>query len=39
MALPFTEAEFLAVLARYNEAAWPLQWALNALALAVQRQR
>lgn len=33
MSLPFTTAQFLEVFARYNEAVWPAQWALNGLAL------
>jgi hypothetical protein len=35
MALPFTAAEFFEVFRRYNEAVWPFQLALNALALAM----
>ncbi|HET7459244.1 MAG TPA: DUF6064 family protein [Gemmatimonadaceae bacterium] len=33
--LPFTSDEFFAVFRRYNEAVWPAQWLLNALAVAV----
>jgi hypothetical protein len=32
MQLPFTEHEFLEVLAAYNEAVWPMQWILYGLA-------
>jgi Family of unknown function (DUF6064) len=34
VSLPFTLEEFLDVFARYNEAIWPAQWVLLALALA-----
>ena len=34
MRLPFTTEQFLDVFARYNEAVWPAQWLLLALALA-----
>lgn len=33
MTLPFTVDQFLDVFRRYNEAVWPLQWVLNALAV------
>lgn len=33
MNLPFTTDEFLGVFARYNEAVWPAQYLLNAVAL------
>lgn len=35
MPLPFTQKDFLDIFVRYNEAVWPLQWLLNALALVV----
>ena len=34
MNLPFTIDQFLDVFRRYNETVWPLQWILNALAVA-----
>lgn len=34
MNLPFTPEQFFAVFARYNEAVWPMQAVLNAIALA-----
>jgi hypothetical protein len=34
MAFPFSRAEFFAVFARYNDAVWPAQFALYALAIA-----
>jgi hypothetical protein len=33
MTLPFTIEQFLDVFRRYNDAVWPLQWILNALAI------
>ena len=44
MSLPFTIEQFLGVFARYNEAVWPMQVVLNALAavaigLAVRERR
>lgn len=33
MQIPFTKDEFFRVFAQYNEAIWPLQWPLNALAV------
>jgi len=35
MNLPFTREQFLAAFADYNEAVWPMQIGLNALAVAV----
>lgn len=35
MKLPFTQAQFLEVFAAYNEAVWPLQILLNAVAVAM----
>ncbi len=32
MELPFTQHEFFQVFAAYNEAVWPMQWVLYALA-------
>jgi hypothetical protein len=32
--LPFTTAKFFDVFRRYNEAVWPVQWILIALAVA-----
>lgn len=34
MTFPFSRAEFFAVFARYNDAVWPAQFALYALAIA-----
>jgi hypothetical protein len=34
MTLPFTLHQFLDVFRRYNESVWPMQWVLNALAIA-----
>ena len=33
MSLPFTIDQFLGVFRQYNETVWPLQWALNFLAV------
>jgi hypothetical protein len=35
MRLPFTAAEFFDTIRRYNEAVWPAQWGLYAVALAI----
>lgn len=35
MKLPFTQTQFLEVFAAYNEAVWPLQIVLNAVAIAM----
>lgn len=35
MSLPFTTEQFFEVFARYNEAVWPAQWLLVAMALAI----
>lgn len=35
MTLPFSQDQFLAVMAAYNVAVWPAQWLLAALALAM----
>jgi hypothetical protein len=34
LSLPFTTEQFLDVFRRYNEAVWPAQWALVAIAVA-----
>jgi len=33
--VPFTEQQFFEVMARYNQAVWPAQLALNAMAIAI----
>jgi len=33
MSLPFTPAQFFGVFAQYNDAVWPMQFVLNAVAL------
>lgn len=35
MTLPFSQDQFFAVMAAYNEAVWPAQWLMVALALAM----
>jgi hypothetical protein len=35
MSLPFTVEEFFGVFRDYNEAVWPIQFALNGLAIAI----
>src|SRR5512141_3423175 len=34
MALPFSVAQFYGIFSAYNQAMWPAQWVLNALAVA-----